>query len=497
MTTPRSPRHAQFRGAAVAAALASLLLAGCGGSDDDGAVVEGPTPTAAAEAEATDGGVGEPAEAPPADEAEQPGGGGDSADVPAVAPMPEPEFAVFLRSLWEHVFQAPVGLIEAEVGERSPVLVPPGTYTTEAMYTPMTFTVDEHTRLLAERAPFLALVDHSAPGLWSPPLLEFMRPHELVDPANTDEGPPEWPDTVAGWDFDAWFAALPDIAVERTEVTVGGVEANRFDIDLPGDGSVGWEAERDLWIVPLVIRYGDGPFDLLSTQLQRVWVIPQADSAPIVAVAVVERNEGWADFGPVVDDMIASIEFGEVQPVAIPENLWEAGYPARIPAGRVRLPVLGGVSFDLPQDYFVAQAPNWSYIEMFQAEFDLFPPNVEVAGAIEAIDGTRIESAEQLAELMVDRASATRLPDAEIVGRPAVVVEMLGVQPGVPVFRHIDTPEGADPGLAGWFTQDFVELWAIDTDEGVLIVTAEADSAEALEVALVLHETVRTSLELD
>jgi uncharacterized membrane protein YgcG len=55
-------------------------------------------------------------------------------------------------------------------------------------------------------------------------------------------------------------------------------------------------------------------------------------------------------------------------------------------------------------------------------------------------------------------------------------------------------PDGAAPEMSAWFTQDFVELWAVDTDNGVLIVTAEADSESALEVARGLHEEIRDTL---
>jgi hypothetical protein len=57
-------------------------------------------------------------------------------------------------------------------------------------------------------------------------------------------------------------------------------------------------------------------------------------------------------------------------------------------------------------------------------------------------------------------------------------------------------PEDAHPDVAVWYTQDYVELWAVDTDAGVLIVTAEAANPDELAVALELHEQVRTTLEL-
>jgi len=240
--------------------------------------------------------------------------------------------------------------------------------------------------------------------------MRWMRPRRLTDPAHTAEGPPQWPETIDGWDFDSWFAAHPAIDVAKADVIISGIKSARYGVSFDGSAEVGWDCRGEL-CVSLVLSY-DGPFDLRSDELFRIWVIPQGDFDPIVGIAVVEADDGWDGFGDHVD----------------------------------------------------------------------------------AIDGGPIESAEQLAELMVERANATPLPDAELAGRPAVVVEMLGVQPNIPIFRHVALPVGADPGLSAWFTQDFVELWAVDTDNGVLIVTAEADSGSALEVARGLHEEIRDTL---
>lgn len=409
--------------------------------------------------------------------------------------LPDPEFAGILRIQYEHVIGGGPGLIESELGY-APLLLEPGSYRTDAMWTPLTFTAPEPIRLISERRTFLVLVDEEADGLWDVPIVHVMRPHRLVDPAATTDGPPEWPATIDGWDLDAWFTAQPGIDVERTDVTVGGIDATRYDVTIPDDGSAGWQAEPDVWVVPLMWRYGQGPFDLPSVDRHRLWLIPQGVHTPIVIHAAVAADEGWGGFGDELDSIIASIELGEPEPVGIDDPLWEAGLPGPVPAGPVRLPILGGVEFELPDDAFVEQHQGWALFAI-DAEYDFYPPNIEVAAAAATVDHESIASAEQLADLLVDVAGAVRLPDAEIAGRPAVGVEMLGVQPGIPIFRHVDIPPVPDPGLAAWFTQDYVELWAVDTDEGVLILTAEGEDPEGLDRARELHAAIAETLQVD
>ena len=143
-----------------------------------------------------------------------------------------------------------------------------------------------------------------------------------------------------------------------------------------------------------------------------------------------------------------------------------------------------------------------SVVETGLAEEKAAPPEntpegrrATVLAALQAYDFTPIDSAEQLAELFVDEVGATRLDDEEMLGRRAVVIDMAG-NPDVPVFRSVVLPDDAHPDVNVWYTQDYVRIWAIDTDDGVLIVTAEAANPDELAAALELHEQVRNTLEL-
>ncbi|NNE11896.1 MAG: hypothetical protein HKN41_06565 [Ilumatobacter sp.] len=474
-----------LRHAATVTAMAGMVLSSCSSGDGErtlSVAASTTTPSTAAEPDPTTT-VIEPGEtiAPVAATPSEP------------SPMPDEDFQHWLRTRWEHTVGDGPGLIEAELGF-APVLLEPGTYTTDATYTPLTFELSEPMRLLVERPTFMVLVDHTAQDLWSVPIIHVIRPRALTDPATTADGPPEWPGTVEAWDFDAWFAAHPGIEVERSDVVVGGVESVRYDLSFPDPTGVGWQCMERAHCVALVIDFG-GPFDLHTSDPTRMWVIPQDEHAPIVIHAAIGDGEQWGDFGDHVDAIVASLELGETEPVDIADQPWAFGLPATVPGGTVEFPILGGVRFDLPGEHFVQQERGWSLINV-PGDYDFFPPNVEIATARQAFDFTPIESAEQLADVLVTEAGAVRRPDDELLGRPAVVVEMLGVQPGIPVFRHAALPDDAHPDVAVWYTQDYVELWAADTDDGVLFVTAEAANPEELAIALELHEHVRNSLEL-
>lgn len=466
-----------------------LVLAGCGSGDRDapaavGDLVAEPTVTAEQEVVAEAAPTATVGEEPVADE--------------VVAPLPDPPFQQDLRDVAEYVFGHEPGLIEADFGGYAPHLLGPGTYTTDAMVTPMTFSVEDHWRLINEFTSFMVLVDHeAASGLWDLPLLQFNRPESLTDPDTTSEGPPGFPGRLENWDFDAWFEAHPGLDVVRTEFDVGGITAQRYDIAYGTDSETGWECGPGTRCTPLVIMYNEGPLDLLSDELIHLWVIPQGDAAPITALAVADPDVGWDGFDTKVEELMAGIEFGEARPVSFGTPLWEAGLSTPVPAGPVWLPILGGVRFDLAEDSFVAQNAGWSWIELEGIPTNTFPPNIEVAAAVETIDGIPIASAEELAALLVDQGGGVRLDDAELVGAPAVVVDMRGVQPGLPLFRHVDVGEGVNPGIAAWSTLDYVQVWAVDTPEGVLILTGEADSDAGLDQVMEAHAALRETLVLE
>lgn len=426
-----------------------------------------------------------------------PVGAGDSLDEPAAEEstvvLPDPDQQWFLRTLWEHTVGDGPGSIERDVGF-APTLLEAGTYTTDSMYTSLTFTLDRPMRLIAERPTFTVLVDPSAVDLWDEPIVHLIRPRGLVDPTHTSDGPPDWPPITDDWDFAAWFDAHPGLDVERSTVQIDDVSVDRFDVSFPPDSDTGWQCGPETRCIAPVLDYS-GPFDLTSDDSTRLWVIPQESGAPILVHAAIGRTEEWGAFGETADALVGSITLGPAAPVDIPDDIWEAGLSAVVPAGEVHFPILDGIRFDLPTETFVRQDRNWSYITV-PGDWDFYEPNVEIAAAMQTYDFERIESAEQLAGLLVEVADATRLPDQRLLGRRAAVVEMRGVQPGIPVFRHLALPDEAHPDVGVWRTQDYVELWAVDTDAGVLIVTAEAANPTELDIARELHVRVRESLTL-
>jgi hypothetical protein len=475
---------------------AALVGAACGGGVSEPAITGAPAATSVVDdGETVEAGAGSPevgSEEPAADIDAESGSAGSTVDE-----LPNPQFQKELREMAEYEFRHDPGLLEAEYGTLAPLLLEPGTHTTDAMDTPMTFTLDQHWRLISESTTFMVLVDHErAADLWDLPLVQFNRPFSLTDATTTSADDPGDLQDIAGWDFDAWFDAHPGLDVIRTGFEVGGIPSVRYEISYPEDSDAGFQCGPSDRCTPIVFHYGERPFLLQSNELVQLWVIPQADLRPITAVVASESATGWDGFDVVVEELMASIEFGDVQPVSIPEPLWEAGLPGEVPSGTTWIPILGGVQFELEQERFIAQNRGWSWIEFDEVPTSTFPSNIEVAAAVETIDDIPIGSAEELAELLVDQGGGTRLADRELFGRPAVVVDMRGVVPGVPIFRHVDVRPGTNPGIAAWNTLDYVEVWAVDTPEGVLILTGEADTADGLDQVMEIHARLRQTLTL-
>ncbi|MEM7287136.1 MAG: hypothetical protein AAF480_12350 [Actinomycetota bacterium] len=481
--------------------VAAMVAAACGSSADGGATGSEPADEPAVEevvaaedaptstpTHATDAPTEEPAEEP------EPAAAGTSSDE-----MPEIQFQEGLRSDFEYGFISPRGAIQDAFDAYAPLLLEPGTYTTDSMRTPMTFSLDQRWRLIVELPSYMLLVDHDrATGLWDLPLIQFNRPEAMIDPTDTTDGPPRLPRTVDGFDYDAWFEAHPQLEVERSEVAVGGIPSVRYLIAHPDGAEIGWPCRPGVQCTPLSMLWDAGPQDLQSDELFAFYVIPQGEGSPLTALSVVRADEGWGEFLAITEDLMASIEFGPVVEPVFSERPWEDGVGSSVPAGPLWFPVGPGFAFEVPQDLRADMRRNWSWLLLEDLDFQLFPPNVEIAMAVESPEGVPFETADQLADHLVERvAGAVRLADAELLGQRAARVQMFGVRPNELVFRHVDTPDDVDRNLAGWFTQDYVELWATETDEGVFILTAEAESEELLAPALELHEFVRDTLVIE
>jgi len=95
---------------------------------------------------------------------------------------------------------------------------------------------------------------------------------------------------------------------------------------------------------PFLTSRGTYEVSLGSSEQTRVWWFTMQPFAPIVVVAT-----GPASTMENTDALIRSMGFGsDAEHPLAQQEIWEAGLDADLPAGRVALPALGGLEFDLP-----------------------------------------------------------------------------------------------------------------------------------------------------
>ena len=114
----------------------------------------------------------------------------------------------------------------------------------------------------------------------------------------------------------------------------------------------------------------------------RVWEIDQGDEAPLILWSIsIEGDEEWLD---IVERAVRTIELGDPQPAPEP-----AGFV--VEAGPATFDALGGMSFELPQDAFVAEGTQCVLI---QFPVETFESGI-VLGRIDQTFGGTVISDEQ------------------------------------------------------------------------------------------------------
>lgn len=408
----------------------------------------------------------------------------------------DPDGAGFIREPIALSDRSTDGLIVGEIG-LEPVIMPADVpLTTSAIGTPLTLRVPDGVRLEIELIGELVLADAADPSIFPFELLGIFRDRGVVDPSMTEShngGPFNASDRIATV---SEFVAEADALTEAVEdVLVGGVPAVKHTISVdPAAGPT--------------LPYCDGPCvflfpDWMSVPLvaidgyeMLVWEIGQAPFADIMITARVPTDDPTA-WGPRVDSIIESMTFGEPAPDPLGGARWELGRNATVPAGTVSLPILGGVSFEIPRVVDLMQTGDWVIMYDFESPFVDFPPNVEVTAMATTLDGLALESVDDAVQLLVDRASGEVAGTTEVVGQPATIVELRGVLGGRPIFSQNATDDAVAREAFFWYTQDWVRFYVFERGGQVMAVTAEADSEASWQVAKEFQDLVVDTLVFD
>ncbi|MFV2039072.1 MAG: hypothetical protein ACC660_02395, partial [Acidimicrobiales bacterium] len=220
-----------------------------------------------------------------------------------------------------------------------------GVYRTDNLGTPVSMDLQDIWLLDRHEAGVVAL-SHAG-------MVSIIRPTGLADPTENPADDPmfTWPPS----DLDGWLDNVAS-SVAITEAT--GLERDGlrvFDVQVADGVCPGSTA-----CVPFLTTGGTYEVFVGSSEQTRVWWFTMEPFAPIVVVAT-----GPASTIQNADTLVRSMGFGSeaAHPLA-QQEIWEAGLDAELPAGRVNLPALGGLEFDLPSPVAMRQSDHAVFLEM-------------------------------------------------------------------------------------------------------------------------------------
>ena len=358
----------------------------------------------------------------------------------------------------------------------------PGVYVNSTTGVPITFCVEEGW-LVKEVGPRLLALGRLGAGNSEDRAVVFMRPVGLADPMVPTVQSYDWPAD----DIDGWLKNLSEgiLAAPAQASTLGGAEGVTFDVRL--------EDTYDCKGPDSVLCAG-----FTADELSMVWFEKGKDyrihwlDVPGGEPLVVYVSSG--DSGPEwineADEVLSTIALGTSEQVeACDAPLWEQGYPTEVPAGEVRLPLGGGVSFMLDEDRPINQEDNGALAEIelrVPAAVRMMLPHYDSEG--EPIGDTdEIVDILEAAGVMIDELAATTVADSP--------TRVLDVSDGP--SETIDAVLRWEPGSYGWAPPSAGRIWLLDTDRGIIMITAESLLDEtSLPDALALAEPIVESLQL-
>jgi hypothetical protein len=240
----------------------------------------------------------------------------------------------------------------------------------------------------------------------------------------------------------------------------------------------------------------------------RIWIVDQDDITPLTVTTPAQSS-----LAAVADKLVASLDLGPAtpRPDAGSDEPWLFGQfteaNERV-SGQVNLPVLDGVTVDLPSE--VTIPPNaGSTVDLSLEGAGTVPPSVgleapsealtadsalpvafETEGEIQTVD--QLESLFSRAATFVSTGSTT-----SVLGSEAVAFDYVAGAAAVPLYL---TPPNDFTNGSAVDLQPNTEgrVWLIDTERGVLVVSARAEvrAPDDLAAAIGLAEEVLASLTL-
>ena len=172
---------------------------------------------------------------------------------------------------------------------------------------------------------------------------------------------------------------------------------------------------------------------------------------------------------------------------------WEQGFNALVPAGTVRLPELGGIRFELEMErQIIQQGPAFTVI-LHDGDTATFPSEVNLVAPVATSADEPLTTIDQLISALEADVEVDMAPIGEVATSIGVARHFAYTGTGI---------EASDPDVAwlkvgdgGWAPYPYGELWLLDTERGLFMVTAEAFEPgplldEAIVTAVRLLETI-------
>jgi len=311
-------------------------------------------------------------------------------------------------------------------------------------------TDDLGTRVLMDLADIWLLERHEAGAIELSDdggIVSIIRPTGLADPTELAADDPmfTWPST----DLDGWLDSVSSsVTIVEADGEGGGLRV--FDLQA-AEGLCPGSAP----CLPFLTTRGTFDVSVGSSEQTRVWWFTMEPFAPMVVVAT-----GPASTIQNADILVRSMGFGfnGAHPLA-QQEIWEAGFDAELPAGRVALPALGGLEFDLPSPVAMRQSDDAVQIDLTSLT------GIEVLIVDRAADGTSVTT---VAEAMAVLDSLADLTPAGSLETPLGEMVVVDVSEG--------PTNSADVSLGnaghGWLLPQSGRLWMVEVENGLLLVSA-------------------------
>ena len=350
-----------------------------------------------------------------------------------------------------------------------------GEYRVDQLGTPFTFTATSGWGHTVANDGSVTFVDPDHLGN-----LTFIRATGLSNPDDpfTTLANEFWPID----DIEGWLSRLDSqIAVtNRTTIILDGTDVLRFDLTV-ADGA------------PCISSSACGAFvtnrqidnvTINSGVSHRVWWIEEGEFQPIVVVA-----GGDAAFIEGALVMVNTMRFGPVQPHPIPEgNTWELGFTVEVPPGTVRLPALGGVQFDLPQQRQVEQGAD--HVRLDVSTF----AGVDIAYVVSGPGGSIKTIADVVTQLTDLGISLTKVEVPEGALPDGQAFDLVRGEAVGPRVLFANNLAGGDD-RRNWSVPATGRLWLFETERGVLMVSATTtEDTFSLDEAITLAEQIVPTL---